>query len=53
MKHFINTEENEIWSEEDLKAYYESLKENGEWTANHMTFEEWLNDQEQFDECVE
>lgn len=53
MKQFINTEENTIWSEEDLKAYYKSLKENNEWTANHMTFEEWLYDQEQFEEYGE
>ena len=52
MRKFRNTEEeNEIWSEEDVKDYYESLKSNGEWSANNLTFEEWLNDQEQFEEC--
>ena len=30
MRKFRNTEENEIWSEEDVKNYYESLKSNGE-----------------------
>ena len=30
---------------------YSNLKSNGEWSANHLMFEEWLNDQEQFEEC--
>lgn len=30
---------------------FSNLKSNGEWSTNHLMFEEWLNDQEQFEEC--
>lgn len=54
---FINEEQKfdddgkiDYWSLVEVKQYYKDLKKNEEYNANHNSFEEWLNSQEQFKE---
>ena len=57
IRKFINEEQEfdddgkiDCWSLEEVKQYYKDLKKNQEYNANHNSFEEWLNCQEQFKE---
>lgn len=54
---FINEEQKfdddgkiDYWSLEEVQQYYKDLRKNEEYNANHNSFEEWLNSQEQFKE---